>query len=95
MLTERNLVVERPHPSGLGGVQRLYEYADGHSVSMVNAAYLHHFPFAWEGAVLGDGGCVYDTPLTDDVEVFQCDVEANAWLEKAEQLFGAKEDEPC
>lgn len=90
-LTNRNLALERPHPAGIGGVQRLYDYADGHSVSMVNVQMLRLEPCAWEGAVLIEGeGCVYDTPLTDDVEVFQDDEAANAWLAKAEKEFGAK-----
>lgn len=33
-------------------------------------------------------GLCYDTPLTSDVEVFDSDEEANAFIEKARLLFG-------
>ncbi len=100
MLTERNLVKESPHPIPMiGGVQRIYRFKDGHGLSMCNGGGMHHFSFAWEAAVLenvsedGNGfSLCYTTPLTEDVEVFETDQEANELIEKARVLFdeGAK-----
>jgi hypothetical protein len=65
-LTDRNLFTEKPHPSGIGGVQRIYKFTNGWKLSLVNSPIAHCFPFAWEAAVLSpsDGLC-YDTPLTN------------------------------
>jgi len=94
MLTDRNLVLERPH---LTGVQRLYRNG-GYGLSLVNyAAMLHHYSFAWEAAVLvfpDDSNKyrpTYDTPLTSDVEVFSTEEEANAFIEKALDWFGTNQ----
>lgn len=95
MLTDRNLVEERPHPiSMVGGVQRIYRFKDGHGLSLCDGAGMHAYPFAWEAAVLEnvskDGGrfsLCYTTPLTEDVEVFNTEEEANEFIEKARLLF--------
>lgn len=94
MLTDKNLILERPHPSGFGGVQRIYRFNNGNGLSLVNSSMLHSYPFAWEAAVIsgvkenGDFKDLnYDTELTSDVEVFSSDDEANAFIEKAEKLF--------
>ena len=93
-LTDKNLVVEQPN---LDGTQRLYRFADGHGLSLINAPMAHSFRFAWEAAVLGGikkdgtGGRIqYATPLTNDVEVFQTDAEANAFIAKARAIFDKK-----
>ena len=95
-LTDKHLVVERPH---LGGVQRVYRFNDGHGLSLVNAPMLHSYPFAWEAAVINgvaETGAsfriVYDTPLSNDVEVFQSDDEANEFIERAAELFNAAQE---
>jgi hypothetical protein len=85
-LTDKYLERERPH---LNGVQRLYKFASGFKLSLVNSPMLHAYPFAWEAAVIGpDGDITYSTPLTDDVEVFQSDDEANAFIERAAAEIG-------
>lgn len=93
-LTDENLVLERPH---LGGVQRVYRFAGGFGLSLVNSTVLHVRPFAWEAAVLGGvgkdgnfGRIIYDTPLTHDVEVFSTDGAANAFIKRARDYFAAK-----
>lgn len=86
-LTNENLVEERPHPIGLGGVQRIYRFKNGWELSLVNTPMLHHYPFAWEAAVMDSSGLRYDTPLTSDVEVFDSDEEANAFIKKAQNYF--------
>lgn len=90
MLTNEHLLLERPHPGGLGGVQRLYRFQNGFGLSVVNSSMLHAYSFAWEAAVLenvtengSDFDLTYDTPLTDDVEVFMDDSEANAFIKRA------------
>lgn len=86
-LTDEFLVAERQH---LGGVQRIYRFKSGYGLSLVNAPILHGYPFAWEAGVLrgvdkdgGFGSLTYDTPLTKDVEVFDSDDAANAFIAKA------------
>ncbi len=81
-ITDDMLVDERPN---LGGVQRRYRLPNGYGLSAISAAMLRSYPFAWEIAVLKPegGGIAYDTPLTDDVEVFATDDEANAFIAKA------------
>lgn len=95
-LTDKNLLAERGH---LDGVQRLYR--DGrYGLSLVNGAMLHSYPFAWEAAVLdfgtADGATshlTYATPLTDDVEVFHSDEEADEFIAKAFEWFTAQKVE--
>lgn len=94
MLTEKNLVLERLHPS-LGGSQRIYRFQSGLGLSLVNAPMLHYYSFAWEAAVLKDvsedGGefeLTYDTEMTDDVEVFSSDEEANEFITRASVVLG-------
>ena len=90
MITNKALLLERPHPNDLGGVQRLYKLGNGYGISLVNSPMLHSYPFAWEAAVVSniqDNGefdsLSYDTPLTSDVEVFKNDDDANAFIERA------------
>ena len=80
-LTDDGLTLQRDN---FDGVQRIYELPNGYSVSMVNAPIFHVYPYAWEAGVLGpDGMLSSDTPLTDSVEVFYTDDEANAFLLRA------------
>ena len=72
------------------GTQRIYRFPSGFGLSLVNGAMLHGYSFAWEAAVLegvNDDGTferlTYDTSLTDDVEVFMSDDEANQFIERA------------
>jgi len=95
-LTDKNLLLEKPHIHAfIGGVQRIYRFKGG-GLSAVNGKSLHNYPFAWEIAVLkgvSDSGeyddLDYSTPLTEDVEVFDTDEEANAFIEKARKYFEA------
>lgn len=88
-ITDAGLVIERPHPAGLG-VQRIYRWGR-FGLSLVNTGMLHRYPFAWEAAVLvfesGDKesnwSITYDTELSSDVEVFDSDEDTNAFIAKA------------
>ncbi len=87
MITDKYLELERPNP--IGGVQRIYKFASGYGLSLVNSPMCHSYPFAWEAAVLGpDGKLTYDTPLTKDVETFHTDAEADAFIERAANEIG-------
>lgn len=96
VLTDKNLVLERPHPvEAVGGVQRIYRFDSGYGLSLVNGSMLHAYPFAWEAAVLadvsedGDSYCLtYATSLTDGVEVFETDEEANEFIARAARELG-------
>lgn len=89
-LTDENLICDEPHHTFAPGRQRIYRFANGYGLSLVNCPDLHAYPFAWEAAVLRDVSedgeefsITYQTPLTNDVEVFATDEEANAFIEKA------------
>lgn len=92
-LTDENLVVESPY---LGGVQRIYHFPGNFGLSLVNAPILHSLPFAWEAAVLEGvdkngyyGRIIYNTPLSDGVEVFGSIEEANTFIARARDYFAA------
>ena len=91
MLTNDNLIEERPHDPFIGGVQRLYRFKDGHGLSVVNGKALHAYFFAWEIAVIkwndNKFELDYTTELTGDVEVFSTDEEANNFIRRAKELF--------
>lgn len=96
-LSDKCLDCERPHPAGIGGVQRLYRFPSGFGLSAVNSPMLHCYLFAWEIAVLkwegGDHELTYETELTDDVEVFEDDKKANEFIERAIRAIGTTEQE--
>lgn len=80
-LTNLCLRDERPLNSG---VQRNYALPNGYELSLINNPDAHIFPYAWEGAVINpDNRLDYDTPLTNDVEVFHTEEQAEAWIIRA------------
>ena len=97
-LTDENLLTERSHiNSSIGGIQRIYRFKNNFGLSLVNSPMLHSYPFAWEAAVLekvSDKGTsfklTYDTPLTNDIEVFSSVEEANEFITKAAKYFNDK-----
>lgn len=96
MLTDEHLVLERAND--IGGVQRVYRFSNGYGLSLINLPMAHAYPFAWEAAVLkdvpedGHGGEIdYTTPLTEDVEVFATDAEANEFIKRAAVELTQKE----
>ena len=88
-------VLERLHPASLGGRQRLYRW--GHyGVSLISGPAFHAYPYAWEAAVirfqsedLTPYDLVYTTVLTEDVEVFESDDAADAFLDRAATVLAA------
>jgi hypothetical protein len=103
MLTDLNLFSEHEHNfdapeffriQGFSGIQRLYRFNNNYGLSLVNTPILHSYPFAWEAAVIKFDSVdsdvfqiIDDTELTDDVEVFYTDEDANAFIERAAALF--------
>lgn len=90
-LTNRKLDTERANT--IGGTQRLYKSGDW-GLSLINSPMAHSYPFAWEGAVMYKGELCYTTELTNDVEVFQTDEEANVWINRALDYFDANPEAP-
>lgn len=87
-----NDYLEEERGNRIGGTQRIYKFPSGYGLSLINSPMAHAYPFAWEAAVLApDGQLSYDTPLTQDVEVFQTDDEANAFIQKAAIEIGGIE----
>jgi len=81
-LTDLCLREERPH--FCEGVQRNYALPNGYELSLINFPNAHIYAFAWEGAVINPHGKLdYDTPLTNDVEVFMTEEAADAWIIRA------------
>lgn len=67
--------VEREHPAGMGGTQKLYKFENGYGASVVRFPYSYGGDKGlWELAVIKYKGdsldkftLTYDTPITDDV----------------------------
>ena len=84
-LTDLCLRDERPH--FCEGTQRTYTLPNGYELSLINFPNAHVFPFAWEGAVINPHGKLdYDTPLTNDVEVFRTEEQTNEWIIRAHPM---------
>jgi hypothetical protein len=69
MSMEIYLTNSGPHPAGLGGVQRLYQFPNGYGASVVSTPYTYGGENGlWELAVLNRHGVLdYSTPVTSDV----------------------------
>lgn len=94
------LVSNTPHPV-LSGTQLIYRWGR-YGLSVVDPPMLHSFPFAWEAAVVKFNDNVslgfdldYSTAVTNDVEVFETDAEASAFILKAKATLESMEkDKP-
>lgn len=87
MITEKWLVKKQ---AGLmGGDQCIYKFPSGWGLSLINSPAVHCYSFAWEAAVLNPQGRLdYGTALTEDVEIFDTDDEANEFIEQAAREIG-------
>lgn len=71
----RQATVERPHPAGMGGTQRIYRFGNGYGASVVQFPYSYGGDRGlWELAVTkyerednDSYSLTYDTEITDDV----------------------------
>ena len=92
--TMRKPDVERAHPAGMGGVQRLYRFENGYGASVVRAPFTYGSSDGlWELAVIefvGDSfdefSLTYDTDVTDDVEGHLNEVDVDRLLSQIEAL---------
>lgn len=90
----RQALIERPHPTGMRGTQRIYRFSNGYGASVVQ------FPYSyggdrklWELAVTkyeGEGNdnfsLTYDTEITDDVLGYLKESEVDELLARIEAL---------
>jgi hypothetical protein len=65
-------VHDRPHPSGMGGVQKVYRFPNQYGASVIRSFFSYGGDEGlWElGVVKWNGekfALTYDTPITDDV----------------------------
>lgn len=90
----RQAAVERAHPIGMGGVQKLFRFANGYGASVVRFSGSYGGTAGlWELAVIkftGDGitdfTLDYTTPITDDVLGHLSDEGVDAVLCRIEAL---------
>ena len=93
----KEAMTERPHPVGIGGVQKLFRFPNGYGASVVQ------FPCSygedsglWELAVIRYSGedndafsLTYDTPITSDVLDELSEQDVDALLEQVAALEAA------
>lgn len=85
---------ERPHPTGMGGTQRLYHFSNGFGASVVQTPHSYGGEDGqWELAVIiGEDdkwesyALTYATPITDDVEGYLDEDGVDVLLDKIEAL---------
>lgn len=90
----RKATLEREHPTGLGGTQRLYQFDNGFGASVVR--FLGSYGFEedlWELAVVQYSdddihkfSITYDTEITDDVIGHLTEDEVDEILNRIERL---------
>jgi hypothetical protein len=79
-LTTKNMTINERR----GRARRIYDLGNGFSLSVVKLSEWGSDPIAkWEIAVLNGAGVTFQTPLTDDVERFDTDAEANDFISRA------------
>lgn len=79
---EKMVGTAHEHMAPPWGVRVLYEVGD-YRLSCVNGEILRAFPFAWEFGVMNRRGLTYDTPLTEDVEIFNTLKESRLFVYEA------------
>ncbi len=90
----RQATVERPHPGGMGGTQRIYRFGNGYGASVVQFPYSYGGDRGlWELAVTKYEGedndsysLTYDTEITDDVLGHLEESEVDGLLARIEAL---------
>jgi len=90
----REAMIERSHPAGMGGVQKLFRFPNGYGASVVQFQYSYGGDEGlWELAVIrysGEGddsfSLAYDTPITNDVLGHLSEQDVDALLEKVAAL---------
>jgi hypothetical protein len=70
--TNHTPLIDRSHPSGMGGVQKVYRFANGYGASVVQSSFSYGGDRGlWELGVVKFSGdrfrLNYETPITNDV----------------------------
>lgn len=91
METKFKPFLDRPHPTGLGGVQKVYKFDNGYGASVIRNQFSYGGPEGkWELGVLEFEGenwyLTYDTPITTDVIGYLSWAEVEELLEKIASL---------
>lgn len=92
---KENIIFDGNHESDyIGGRQVIFRFANGNGLSLVNSTKLHPYHYLWEIAVISDiddngdfQSIIYNSGLTEDVEVFHTEEEVNAFIMKAKEIF--------
>ncbi len=95
----RQAMMERTHPAGIGGVQKLFRFPNGYGASVVRGPYTYGGSRGlWELAVIlyhGEGedsfSLTYETPITDDVIGYLEEDEVDKVLARIEALPAIEE----
>ena len=95
----REAKTERPHPAGMGGVQKLFRFPNGYGASVVQFPYSYGGDSGlWELAVIRYSGedddafsLAYDTPITDDVLGHLSERDVDALLDQVAALEAAND----
>lgn len=72
LMEAQMLIIERDHPAGIGGVQKIYRFDNGYGASVVKTPFSYGGEKGlWELGVLEFTGedykLTYKTPITEDV----------------------------
>ena len=84
--------IVKDRTTSYGGHQIVYRFPNNYGASVVNGSMLHSYSFYVELAVLkfkdntDSFGLVYDTPITDDVEILSNDAELKEMLLRIQAL---------
>jgi hypothetical protein len=92
---------ERPHPAGMGGIQKIYRFPNGYGASVIRFSFSHGGDKGlWELGVVefyGEGDwdyrLTYETPVTDDVEGYLPRADVGRLLREIEALPKGGESE--
>jgi hypothetical protein len=88
-----DLLLERAHPLGIGGTQRVYRFQNGYGASVVRFSGSYGWPDLWELGVVtfvtpDEWHLTYDTPITDSVAGYLSEDAADELLDKIAALDG-------
>ena len=96
LITQKNLKKEKIR--NIGGLQRIYRLENGYGLQVIESTIAYPDICVWEIAVLKniekDGASysfdiTYNTSLTNDIETFYTEEEANAFIERAFDVLTA------
>lgn len=69
-----------------GGRRATLAFANGYTISVIDGPNAYCGPGSYEVAVMHDGRCVYDTPITNDVLGYQTAADVSALMARIAAL---------